>query len=72
MEQRKASMYEFFPIKKLVIRPRAVGIKETGGVIADQITLFQSGEADFAHHINTPPRVFDLPTALRPNQIYFA
>ena len=47
---------KFFPSKNsYIIRPWAVGIKETGRVIADQITLFQSGGADFAHPITTPP-----------------
>ena len=66
-------MYEIFSIEKLVIRPRDFEIKETG-VIADQIPLFQSGGADFAHHITTLPPplcplpVLDLSTAL----IHFA
>ena len=37
----------------------------TGGAMADQLTLYQPGGADYAHHINTgTPGFSDLPTAL--------
>ena len=44
---------------------RSVAPWGAGGAMADQFTLSQPGEADYAHHINTgTPGFSDLPTAL--------
>ena len=38
-------------------------------ILADQLTLYQPGGADYAHHITTgsTPELSDLPTALQYN-----